>query len=72
MRVFWKGPFIDLLFFRKNEFRQKKKSEAFNLRSRRSVILPIFEKRAFKIYNGNSYIWINVKFHHIQKNWYCK
>lgn len=73
MRVFWKGPFIDLLFFRKNEFylKDKKKensnnkSEAFNLRSRRSVILPIFEKKAFKIYNGNSYIWVNVKFHHV-------
>ena len=73
MRSTWKGPFIDSLFLAKKRFYQNDKNKSFfkiksspiNLRSRRSTILPFFEKFSFKIYNGNKYMWLNTKIHHI-------
>jgi len=72
MRAFWKGPFIDLFLLRKMRLRLKNRkknpysqSSALTLRSRRSTILPFFENFGCKIYNGNKYVWLSTKLHHI-------
>ena len=72
MRAFWKGPFIDSMFLRKKRFYLKSrkknpysKSLTLTLRSRRSTILPFFENFGCKVYNGNKYIWLSTKLHHI-------
>lgn len=69
MRSKWKGPFIDSLIIRKkntNFFKDiQNKGLALTLRSRRSTILPFFENIGLKIYNGNNYIWVSTKLHHV-------
>lgn len=72
MRAKWKGPFIDSLFLKQKRFylKDKKKNPyskgiAFTTRSRRSTILPFFENISCKVYNGNKYIWLGTKIHHV-------
>ncbi len=65
MRAFWKGPYIDLTLVKKSFKHGDDKSKVLILRSRRSTILPKFDNFGCKIYNGNKYVWLNVKLHHI-------
>ncbi len=72
MRSFWNGPYIDYTFLKKKRFylKERKKNPysknlALTLRSRRSTILPSFENIGCKIYNGNKYVWLVTKLHHV-------
>lgn len=72
MRSFWKGPFIDFVFLRykRKLLKEKKntlyrKGQVLTLRSRRSTILPFLENVGLKIYNGQHYVWLPVKLHHV-------
>ena len=62
-RSFWKCPYVKnstlLLLYSLRKLDIKKKG--FELKSRESVILPVFVGLFLKIYNGKSYIKIFVK-----------
>ena len=67
MRSFWKGPFIDSTILKPLTSLQPAALPLAGktLRSRRSTILPFFEKVGCKVYNGNKYVWLTPTLSHI-------
>jgi ribosomal protein S19 len=72
MRSLYKGPFIDYTILRQKLklLKEKKnniysKNSVLTLRTRRSTILPFLENTGLKIYNGQNYVWLSTKLHHV-------
>lgn len=59
-RSIWKGPFIDNYVLRLVENVSSMKNKVIKIRSRRSTILPSFVGLTFSVYNGKSFIPVNV------------
>lgn len=59
-RSIWKGPFIDNYVLKLVESVSSKKNKVIKIRSRRSTILPSFVGLTFAVYNGKSFIPVNV------------
>ncbi len=75
MRSKWKGPFIDQNFLKQSHkilnkkrflgWDFKVKNSRLSIQSRRSTILPFFNKNKLKIYSGNRFVLMKIEDHHI-------
>lgn len=61
-RSIWKGPFVDPSVFRLVEKAKDKKGKnaVINIRSRGSYILPDFVGLTFGVYNGKTFVPVQV------------
>ena len=59
-RSVWKGPFCDNYVLKLVKRATKGSSSMIKIRSRRSVILPMFVGYVFGVYNGKSFVPVKV------------
>jgi len=60
-RSVWKGPFVDSSLLKKvEEVQVSKKTVVIKTHSRRSTILPNFVGMTFGVYNGKSFVPVQV------------